>query len=46
MSNDVACKATDDCKAGEVKCYEVSRVHFLGLAYPNTPATIAPRIER
>jgi hypothetical protein len=46
MSNDVACKAADYCKASEVKGNEIVSVHFLGLAYPNTPATIAPRIER
>jgi hypothetical protein len=46
MSDDVACQTTNDGKACEVKGKKVFLAHFLGLAYPNTPATIAPRIER
>ena len=46
MRDDITCKATDHRKAGKVKSEEVLLAHFLGLAYPNTPATTAPKIER
>jgi hypothetical protein len=46
MGDHIPGKATDNGETGEVKGKEVFLCHFLGLAYPNTPATIAPRIER
>jgi hypothetical protein len=44
MSNDITCKATNDEQGAYVKAEEILLAHFLGLAYPNTPATIAPRM--
>lgn len=46
MSNDITCKATNDEQGANVKAEEVLLAHFLGLAYPNTPATIAPKMCR
>ena len=46
VSDYEASKSTDDGEAGKVKSKEVLLAHFLGLAYPNTPATTAPKIER
>ena len=46
MSNDIASQATQYGDACDVESKEILLCHFLGLAYPNTPATIEPRIER
>jgi hypothetical protein len=46
MSNDEAGEATNYGKASKVKGKEVFLCHFLGLAYPKTPATTAPKIAR
>jgi len=46
MCDHITCKPTDYGKAGEVKGEEVFLRHFLGLAYPKTPATIEPRMAR
>jgi hypothetical protein len=46
VSNDVPSQTSDNAKAGKVKREEALLCHFLGVAYPNTPATREPRIER
>jgi len=46
MSDDEPSKATYYSEAGKVEREEIGLCHFLGLAYPKTPATIEPRIAR
>jgi len=46
MSNDVPSQTANNADSGYVEREEVLLCHFFGLAYPKTPATIAPRIER
>lgn len=47
MRDDESSQATDDGNAGYPDCEEVLCGHFFfGVAYPNTPASAAQRIER
>ena len=46
MGNDITSQTANNADGGYVQSEEVLLCHFFGLAYPKTPATTAPRIER
>jgi hypothetical protein len=46
MSNDIACKTTNDEQGADIKAKEIRLCHFLGVAYPNTPESTANKIAR